>query len=277
MSHFLTLVLVPNGIENVKLAVEYLLEPYNEELEVDEYQRPCGCVRLGAFKKAEEEAAEHFGTLNQLKEQFADEYVQPEGLNEEESYWHGQQAWTEFIRDFVEFCEDRQRELLKSIKPDPGCEDCSGTGVVTTTYNPDSKWDWWQIGGRWTGALTDYDPEADPRNVETCSSCGGKGSLTNPQDGSVGACHRCDGTGQTIKWPTDWADYDGDMLPVPDLHLTTCPHALLTPDGAWHQEGEMGFFGVSSCDVDYAEWEEVVDALLEKHHDCVAVVVDCHI
>ncbi len=277
MSHFLNLVLVPNATENVKMALEYLLEPYNEELEVAEYQRQCFCVRRGAFQKAEEEAASSFGSTKQLREQFAAEYVQPEGLDEEESYWHREQAWTEFIRDSMEFCEDRQRELLTSIKPDPGCEDCSGTGVVTTVYNPDSKWDWWQIGGRWTGVLTDYDPEADPRNVETCSSCGGKGYRVNSKDGSVGACHMCDGIGKSCKWPTEWADYDGDIMPVPDIHLKGYPHALVTPDGAWHQQGEMGFFGFSSCDVDDAEWKEVVDALLEKHHDCVAVVVDCHI
>lgn len=33
-----------------------------------------------------------------------------------------------------------------------------------TTYNPDSKWDWWSIGGRWDGVWTD-DEESGLGNV----------------------------------------------------------------------------------------------------------------
>lgn len=277
MSHFFALVLVPDGVEDVEEAVENLLEPYDENLEVDQYHKQCLCVRMAASQKAEEEAAAYFGTIDQLAEKFAAAYVPPESLEDGELDRHRQQAWTEFIKDFIGFCEDRKRELLKSTEPDSECEDCEGTGVIASSYNPDSKWDWWQIGGRWTGFLTDYNPGDDPRNLETCMSCGGTGTHTNPQDGSVGECRQCNGSGQGIKWPTQWATYDGDALPVRDLQLTTYPHAVITPDGEWHQESEMGWFGYTSCDVDYAEWKELVDAVLEKNHDCVVVVVDCHI
>ena len=30
------------------------------------------------------------------------------------------------------------------------CPECQGTGEATTTYNPDSKWDWYTVGGRWS-------------------------------------------------------------------------------------------------------------------------------
>lgn len=277
MSHFFTLVLVPNGTEDVEWAVENLLAPFDENLEIDDYQTQCFCIRNRASRKAEQEADSRFGTIDQLRERFAVEYVLPEGLNDGESCWLRQQAWTEFIKDFIELREDRTRELLKSVGPDPECEDCEGTGVVTTRYNPDAKWDWWQIGGRWTGVLTDHDPETDPRNLETCRSCTGTGVYTNPQDGLSGVCHQCSGSGQSTKWPTQWASYDGDVVPVSDLELTEYPEALVTPDGQWHQEAEQGWFGCTSCDIDYKEWEELVDALLEKYGDCTAVVVDCHI
>ena len=29
-------------------------------------------------------------------------------------------------------------------------------------YNPDGLWDWFQIGGRWTGVLSGYRPQEDP-------------------------------------------------------------------------------------------------------------------
>ncbi len=37
-------------------------------------------------------------------------------------------------------------------QPDPQCDDCQGTGTRLSTYNPDSQWDWWTIGGGWDGS-----------------------------------------------------------------------------------------------------------------------------
>lgn len=31
------------------------------------------------------------------------------------------------------------------------CSTCDGLGKRATNYNPDSKWDWYQLGGRWEG------------------------------------------------------------------------------------------------------------------------------
>lgn len=85
-------------------------------------------------------------------------------------------------------------------------------------HNPDGVWDWWSIGGRWTGVLSDYEPRGDPRNLEVCKICGGTGKrddalgrdhrLRNP----VYTCNGCDGNGRAVKWPTSWASYDGDVV-----------------------------------------------------------------
>jgi len=58
---------------------------------------------------------------------------------------------------------------------------CGGTGRRMSTYNPKSKWDWWAIGGRWTGAFhkEDYDPRTDERNIEVCRLCSGSGARTD--------------------------------------------------------------------------------------------------
>jgi hypothetical protein len=275
MSHFFTLVLVPEGTPAVKAAVAYLLAPFDQNLEVHEDEvLECDCVHLRAFEKAELEAASRFGGIDQLRERFAAEYVLPEE-NEGESDRCRQKAWTEFVKDKSERYEDRTRILLKSAGPDPECEDCAGTGVITTWHNSDTQWDSWQIGGRWTGVFTDYDPEADPKNLKTCSSCGGTGTYTNLQDGLSSECHQCNGSGQSIKWPTHWAAYEGDTMPARNLHLTTYPDSVVTPDGEWHHS--PGWVGCTLSDVDHSRWKEHVDALLQKYCDCVAVVVDCHI
>src|ERR1051325_2307166 len=38
-------------------------------------------------------------------------------------------------------------------KVDPSCEICHGTGKIKTTYNEFACFDWYEIGGRWDGAL----------------------------------------------------------------------------------------------------------------------------
>jgi hypothetical protein len=50
------------------------------------------------------------------------------------------------------------------------------------------KYDWYQLGGRWTGVLSDYDPEKDPQNF--------------------------DQERNRVKWPTEWASHEGDVLPL---------------------------------------------------------------
>jgi hypothetical protein len=50
----------------------------------------------------------------------------------------------------------RQEELLKAHplvhSPDEQCYECGGSGFVTSTYNQNAQWDFWEVGGRWYGA-----------------------------------------------------------------------------------------------------------------------------
>jgi len=69
----------------------------------------------------------------------------------------------------------------------------------------DSRWDWWQIGGRYTGKFQpDYNPETDPANIETCHVCGGTGRRADMVVPS--GCNGCHGNGKRVKWPSDWVD-----------------------------------------------------------------------
>ncbi len=66
----------------------------------------------------------------------------------------------------------------------------------------DAVYDWYQIGGRWSGTLTGFNPEDDPDNREPCGQCNGAG------------CPHCEGGGTTAKWPTEWAEREDDILPL---------------------------------------------------------------
>jgi hypothetical protein len=148
----------------------------------------------------------------------------------------------------------------------------------------ETHWDWFQVGGRWTGTLDGYDPEADPKNSETCWLCNGTGKRAdtvaevNPdQMKACNGCNGCNGTGTSKKWPTDWKRHDGDIVPVAKLARPVTPHAIVTPDGEWLEQGAMGWFGSVSDAKSEDAWKECVLATLKKHSDGIAVVVDCHV
>lgn len=106
------------------------------------------------------------------------------------------------------------------IKPTIGAYtpgECAVVKVVRRT-NPNAKWDWYQVGGRWSGFFTGVNPAEDPRNQEICFLCGGTGRRDdeiarerrrlNPDY----TCNGCGGEGISTKWPTQWVS-EGNVLP----------------------------------------------------------------
>ena len=188
-------------------------------------------------------------------------------------------AWERFIC-FDERCA-RRKVLLEAhpAKDAPSADDdgvpcdiCNMTGGNESTANPDMKWDWWKIGGRWAGWLDDdYDPELDPRNYGVCGKCRGTGT----------ACRACGGTGRRRSRRN--TPFDGDIVPlaaVADRVKTDPPHALLTPEGVWHPLGDlccMGpYSGYSDSEMARSAWKAVVAGIVDRYLDHVAVVsVDC--
>lgn len=109
-------------------------------------------------------------------------------------------------------------------------------------FGDGSRWDWYQVGGRFTGLLDGYDPKKDPRNVETCNLCAGTGKRKDMV--VVHGCNGCSGKGRQTKWPTQWAKHDGDVLrkrDIPKGH--ELPGIALLKNREWHEGGRMGWFG----------------------------------
>lgn len=82
--------------------------------------------------------------------------------------------------------------------------------------NPNAKWDWWQVGGRYSGKFAPgYDPETDPNHRERCWLCLGTGKRLDMvcQNG----CNGCAGTGTKTKWPTEWKNTPGNQIRVGDI------------------------------------------------------------
>jgi hypothetical protein len=90
---------------------------------------------------------------------------------------------------------------------------------------PESKWDWWMIGGRWDDYIV-----------------------------------------------------PGNRCPASVFPESFTPLAILTPDGEWHENGTLGWFGSrSGGELSEEDWEKRVRELLQAHSDKVAVIVDYHV
>lgn len=122
MSHFTVTVVAAS-----KEAVDDLLAPYNENTEVEPYVN----------WNREIAAKEHEKRLADLREKIAS--------NDTEKY-------------NIEYCVSRLAELEASSAEEFYLERLSHyeeenvkDGEGYSTYNPKSKWDWYEVGGRWDG------------------------------------------------------------------------------------------------------------------------------
>jgi len=125
-------------------------------------------------------------------------------------------------------------------------EDGSAWGY---TGNPNAKWDWYQVGGRWKGYLfPDYNPEEDPVHKRTCYMC--KGTGKRPDMEVTDGCNVCAGTGIETVWPTSWPtryDLDAPLVSEVDWQAMRRDKALtfafINKAGEWidrdsHGEGK---------------------------------------
>lgn len=135
-------------------------------------------------------------------------------------------------------------------------------------------WDWYQIGGRWSGLADRYEPDKDPQHIVECRLCGGTG--TRPDMVVADGCNGCLGTGKHTTWPTEWKRHDGDVFPIAQLTEGAMRNVHTVLSGSdeflseryepWRPSGET----FVKQDKPSAEW------LKSYYENATAVVVDFH-
>ena len=109
---------------------------------------------------------------------------------------------------------------------------------LLSTYNPDSKWDWYSVGGRWGGFL--HYKDADPGFEET----------------NVAYIH----------------ELDMNYL------LEHIPFCFVTEDGEWIEKGEMGWWCSVSNEKSEETWkQQFTDYVKSLDANCLVTAVDFHI
>lgn len=194
--------------------------------------------------------------------------------------------------------------------------DEDGNALSFSTYNPDSKWDWYQIGGRWAGSLKLKDSVADEYEINPGFSWGWKeeDKLATISQKRVDQARVCDvdweGMRDAEKFENAcrfWEIYvdgeepktekDKDLVKwafyKPEYFLETykdkvtyarcvtnfSTYAVLK-DGEWISPGDMGWFGISSeSQEDKLKWElDFYDIFIKDlPEQSLITVVDCHI
>lgn len=205
--------------------------------------------------------------------------------------------------------------------------------------NPNKEWDWYQLGGRWSGFLK---PKSDAKNSEIMVK--GRPGLMGAQfdERGVDQALKCqiDFQGmrndafekakfdwtktevilQTNNLSRDWLSWvhvrevkhagdieaarefynnqpqvkllNKDLGPFsnPDKYLISlteycdkavdqaiAPYAMVM-DGKWYAKGKMGWFGMSSDEVEQGDWNKKVNELIDSlPPETLITIVDCHI
>jgi hypothetical protein len=119
--HFVAVLVRKSARGNIEEEVSRLFAPYDEQLEVQEYERECSCVGFAAYRRAYAEMRNRFGTIE--------------------------------TRDALEFGKTIFDSDPEKSRPRADCEVCHGIGKWKSRCNPNGKWDWWSFGGRWDGAI----------------------------------------------------------------------------------------------------------------------------
>ena len=120
-----------------------------------------------------------------------------------------------------------------------------GVWQIYSTYNPDSKWDWWCLGGRWTNCIKTKKGEF----VDECT-LGEIDFKPYPEDCYEDAENWKGEPCKRLKEEHKFHYAKGDM-----------PFCIII-DGVWYERGEMGWWAMVSNEKTTEAWENEIENLL---------------
>jgi len=155
MTHYTVLVIGEDPEEQLK--------PFDENLEMERYVRDTKEQLIAKGKKEMQREKEG---------NYADYLKDPKKYTEEckNNERHLKYISEEFPKKLKWTDEEIYQDQIQFVDKENIGED----GEVYSTYNPNSKWDWYQLGGRWTGA---FKLKANAEGVQ-----GEEGIMTEPAE-----------------------------------------------------------------------------------------------
>lgn len=256
MSHFTTVVAL-KGVDvtsqvQIDNAIAEVLAPYNEQLDKDFTQHATRADLIASERKSMESIHDH---------SYSKWVVDPDAYEEryKDNETHLNYMRNEFANEYNSIMSDDDAAYAKATrwykpKAEDGLEDgeeqweyLDEEGNLWSKSNENGYWDWYTIGGRWRGFF----------------NATSKGMVTDEFWGGEYEAFEDDGV---------------DIVTVENLIGTPrTPYAYVDSDGVWHSKGHMGWWGMTSGDMEQDKWDAEFREFIESlDEDTVLVALDCH-
>ena len=216
--------------------------------------------------------------------QDVDELLAPysEDLETEPRVEYTKEEAVGYAREHYEECRDKTDEECWEFMAEG--RETDDAGNIYTTCNPQAKWDWYDVGGSWNGYLRVNGQRVNSARI-------GEIDFRPDEEEYKRAQRFWDVVVEHVPAEPDencfslyneqyYLDYYGDRETYARRSASFTSYAVLTPDGEWHEEGSMGWFGISSETAEEAsDWDEHYLERFIKDADpkLMLTIVDCHI
>lgn len=283
-------------------------------------------------ESGKENYREIFGRIESFRQ------LSPEEIWEEMDFG-ARKRWRENYEDREEFLEslNKKKELQITVSVIDGPREISykeqypdfdkfmtehheyqkdeKTGKYGYYENPNAKWDWWQVGGRWMGSLlikedkegfvgnpgtfgnsapntpngyiwvdscfikdVEWEKMAQIKKFELLSKEGEDGDIWDILTGKANVPER---KRMEYTWykPEYFIEKFGNKENYIKSQISFGTYAVITPDGKWYAPGDMGWWGISSDSHEEANefQDKFHENFIEKYPDKIITIVDCHI
>lgn len=276
MSHYSVLVFTDEDT-----CVEELLAPYDENIRVAPYI---------LYTKEQLIAKEKKEIKDYKNGRYAEFLKDPEGYKERNKHNPGHLNYieNEFRKKLYWTNARIYKEAIRFYEP----KDITEDGSVLSTYNPKSKWDWYVEGGRWSGLLKLKTP--DEYGALTTDSAYAKNiDFSSDKEEYDNAIRFWELFVENAEPKTEeekniFSIYNKEYYikrykskeEYASRRAAFTTWAVVTPDGVWHEPGEMGWFGCHNASAEeerdfYENYYKFIEQAIENNW--LVTMVDCHI
>lgn len=246
--------------------VEDLLEPFDEGIKVEKY------IALSKEEIIKKEK-EHIKFLKKIYK----EYMKDKRKYRREHINNINHL--RFVKTIPSIAKWNDKKIYKNAIKYYSEEEISKDGGIYSTYNPDSKWDWYEIGGRWSNRLIINDKNNEILHVNYAKVKDIRWDLMKENIKKHLPSY------EKAKKENEWRKEDFlRKYPTEQSYIEGCTrfytYAVLTPDGEWYEPGKMGWWGISSATPEEEEkFERNYEEKFIKTADpeWFLTIVDCHI
>lgn len=259
MSHFVVMV-----TRTDEEPVESQLEPFFEQGEEGEY-----FMEKEYYLKNDKKEIEEW-LDSEIK--CANDFLDNPDIPADNKKW-----WKSSLKDLerIKNLKTTKGQLKAIQKHEGGGLDKGGLYWVS---NPNAKWDWWTIGGRWDGWLVD-------KNGIHCNICT-VGDLDFDKMRESEKEERAKYYDQEMNRMAENPNYKPlfwgfEEMPSKEEYVNSncsvAPYAFLH-EGDWVERGEMGWWGISNDKFSAEEWDKKFEEFIKSlEPETEITIVDCHI